>query len=190
MKTLPAALDKQLLEIVRQGFKDALPSAKNRWRRNGNGLPLTSWMKGAPAKCESKIIAVDECKARYPYTQTGAGAKVVAERIAKRFKTTWIQHSLIEDHVLKFYRGANSSFYSYRQSEYIDEFGPDNTSHVTSDAFWMVCGKLRKQPHDLPLRVLIDARVTNLLLLMELTERTKRARKANNNGRTATYDIR
>ena len=172
MKKLPPTLEGQLLQIVKQGFLSALPRSKTRGKRNGNDMPLTAWMRGAFDSHQSKILAVDAGQMKYPYHNIGGGARHLATRIANRYQVTWIQHYHIEEHVLRFYRGHESDF-TYKQSFYSADLQPKSTSEKTRYALFRVCDKLKKTTRELPLRVLIDPRVTNLLLLIELNERAK-----------------
>jgi hypothetical protein len=176
MKKLPKTLEGQMAALFKEGLKSALPRSKTRGRRNGDDRPLTSWMAGAPDKYESKIEQVLNGCASYPYLQIGAGAKILSDRIANRYKVTWIQHSLIEDYVLSHYRGRSTNVTGWRNSEFIIELNPDNTSFRTRNALWGACEKAKTQPSQLPLRVLISDQFTNLLLLIELEERAKTKR--------------
>lgn len=191
MSKLPSKLEDQLLKIVKQGFKDELKFNTKIHHRNGLGAPLSAWMLGASKFYKSKIIAVTTPDgARYPYTSIGHGAKVLSNRIANRYKVTWIQHSLIERYVLSRYRGQISVDSQFRKGEYSELLNPKNTSEKTQFALDFACEKINQHIHDLPLRVLIDQRVTNILLLIELNEQTKQLKRSSKNGRKPNDHLR
>lgn len=171
-----SSLEKQLAAIIKEGIKNELPRSKTRNKRNGNGAPLSAWMNGASKKEESKIFSVCEGKARFPYKHIGYGARTLAERIAQRYKVTSIQHDLIFDYVLMFYRGDNRVKEWNDGHEELSEFSRNlssKTKFILSDIF----SKIKKPSYSIPFNVLIDARVTNLLLLIEMDEQLKLSKR-------------
>lgn len=163
------SLEQQLKLIVQHGIKTALPKSKTRGRRNGDGSPLTAWLAGVNKSEPSKIMAVCQGKTKYPYIHVGYGVRILSERIAERYGVTSIQHDLILEHLLRFYRGANKCHEWNDGCEALRDFSK-NLSKKTAHVFNSVCDKLKTNPYRLPLNVLIDSRVTNLLLLIEMEE--------------------
>lgn len=167
-----SSLEKQLATIIKNGLKNAMPRSKTRNRRNGNGMPLTAWMAGVNKQEPSKIFAVCEGRVRYPYIHVGYGARALGDRIAQRYGVTSIQHDLILEHLLRHYRGSNRVPEWNNGCQELREFSK-NLSRKTFHIFENVCCKLNTLSTTLPLNVLIDDRVTNLLMLIEMEEQLK-----------------
>ena len=172
MSKLPSKLETQLFQIVKQGFKDEIPrSKKGHWEKNGLGIPLSARMMVLDECCESKIIALRNSRSlKHGYANFGDAASALAERIARRYKVTWMQHARIERLVFQKYRGKERPYRDYREGEYTDFINYENTSFEVGRALTDACEKAKKSINNLPLRVLIDPRVTNILLLMYLNE--------------------
>lgn len=162
----------QLQKILKEHIRCALKHNTNRGCRNGNRLPLSSWMKGAPAHSPSKIKAVSDGEARYPYRQIGHGALNLAAAIARRYDVTWVQRELIEIHVFARYRG-NCPARLHPPAEMANDSTSDayfHKSRLGRNVIDQICSNLKTTRSQLPLRALIDQRVTNMLLLLELKE--------------------
>lgn len=165
----------QLEDAIKQHFALELKSNPRRSRRNGHGLPLSAWMAGAPKTAKSKIDAVTSGKARYPYHLPGDGARTLARAIANRYDVTHVQAWLIEQYVVRHYRGA------IRERGPIDA-GTVNQPHSIDmgktvlpwNALETICRTLGRSTSQLPLRALIDHQITNALLLLQLKESIER----------------
>lgn len=164
-----------LSEVIGEHIHGALPGSHRRHMRNGARLPLSAWMSGAPRNCHSKIFAVKNDEARYPYASAGEGANALARRISERYDVTLLQHSLIKYHVISRYRGREPDCPCTRLGTVN---GPIELSFerglLAVQALALVCKDHRISVIDLPLRALIDKRVTDLLLLLQLKETIER----------------
>lgn len=170
-KKIPVTLEGQLAVLIREHFANALPANKNN-RINGRGLPLSAWMLGAPPG--SKIMGVLGNRSRYPYTTYKASSEVLADRIAKRYGITLVQKSLLYEHVNRKYRGqaerwklgvligTESTGPIYGESDFL-------YSHCISRVRW-ACDRYGLDARDIPLRAILDERITNILLLIQLNE--------------------
>ena len=176
-KRLPVSLQEQLFGIFRDHISDALPPRKTRSKRvNGQGVPLMAWMAGASKGASSRICSVTNGSARFPYTHWGYGTSDLAERIGRRYGVTWVQQALITERVFMHYRGRANEFRRHLMGTVLDEKPLyEMTTWCSLSAIREACAKLKITPGQLPLRALIDGRVTNIILLMQLNETLKRA---------------
>lgn len=164
----------QLEDFIREHFELELKTNRRRILRNGDNVPLSAWMAGAQKTAKSKIDAVKNEQSRYPYRLPGDGARVLAWAIAHRYDVTKVQLSLIEQYVLQRYRG--------RYDDYPNEAGlvnqPDGIDAGKTlspmQALEAICKALGRSTQELPLRALIDPKVTNALLLLQLKETIER----------------
>jgi len=126
-------------------------------------------------KSNSKIVEVCEGRAKFPYKQWGHASKALAQRIANKYQTTWIQHALITSYVFTQYRGRVSGFLNTGgPSPFQDELSKSNTSPKVLNTLEDACEKLKIHLYDIPLGALIDARMTNILLMIELISTAER----------------
>lgn len=164
----------QLKELIKQHIDRALPEHAHRATKKGNGMPLIAWMRGAPKHSASKINAVCEGIARYPYGSVGDGAIVLAKAIAERYDVTWVQLELIETYVLRRYRGKQRNrFRTWAGTVKEQELAFHNT-FLDRNVLDQICKELKTSTHQLPLRALIDEQVTQMLLLLQLKETIER----------------
>lgn len=170
LKKIPATLEGQLAVILREHFANELPDNKN--RRRGANYPLSAWMLGAPQNYESKILAVCANAARYPYYTNKASSDVLVDRIASRYELTFVQKSLLARYVSLRYRGKADR---YGMMQYIgtDATGPIFLGQGFTRSIQLIrwaCKKFKLNPDYMPLSAIIDKRVTNILLLIQLNE--------------------
>lgn len=161
------SLDEQLVGIIRDGMKASL---KDRRGHTGvDGIPLVAWMRGAPLGSESKILTIIN-GVHLPYKHVGWATSDLAQRIARRYSVTWVQKDLIERYLFLRYRGKPPSFCELWAGLVTDAEPLWDVKTTTVDAIAAACGKLKVTISSLPLRVLIDRRLTDTLLLMQLNE--------------------
>ena len=164
----------QLKELIKQHMDSALPERTMSNAQNGDHLPLVAWMAGAPKHSASKINAVCEGFARYPYSTPGGGAKALARAIAERYVVTWVQLELIEIHVLRRYRGSERMMAPTWAGTVKGQELAFHKTVLAKKVVHQICEELRTHPRQLPLRALIDEQVTQMLLLLQLKETIER----------------
>lgn len=161
------SLDEQLVGIIRDGMKASL---KDRRGHTGvDGIPLVAWMRGAPLGSESKILTIIN-GVHLPYKHVGWATSDLAQRIASRYSVTWVQQSLIERYLFRRYRGRARWPARHCMGLVTDRGQLWDMDTAAEGAIGDACGKLKVSISGLPLRVLIDRRLTDTLLLMQLNE--------------------
>lgn len=161
------SLDEQLVGIIRDGIKAAI---KDRKGHSGvNGIPLVAWMRGAAEGSESKILSIAN-GVHLPYRHVGWATSDLARRIGRRYSVTLVQQHLIECYLFRRYRGKPPIAGGIRMGLVIDPGQLCDMDTTTLGAIINACEKLKVSTSSLPLRVLIDRRLTDTLLLMQLNE--------------------
>lgn len=170
-----ASIESQLTALLRFHIANELPFNVNRAKRAGARRPLTAFMAGASPKAPSKIFAVCEGVALYPYTSHGASSEILSDRIAARYGLTWVQLYLLREHVLGRYRGVISDHRQMRIARCVGVFAKHSSGTVLAtgdstciDMLRRACEKLGTWDGAVPLAFILDPRVTNLLLLIQL----------------------
>lgn len=164
----------QLKDLIKQHMDGALPKRAMSDAKKGDRMPLVAWMAGAPKFSASKIKAVCEGFARYPYSTPGAGAKALARAIAERYDVTWVQLELIETYVLQRYRGRERLIAPTWAGTVKGQELVFHNTLVSRNVLDQICKELKTRPRELPLRALIDEQVTQMLLLLQLKETIER----------------
>lgn len=175
-KRLPVSLQAQLVSLFNDHMLDALPANKRRSKRNGSGVPLSAWMRGVRDRSGSLICHVKAGGASFPYQHWGHATDALADRIGVRYSVTWVQQALITEYVFARYKGRCPDTKDARIGLVTDENQMYGSRSITCiDAIRAACNKLKIAPSQIPLSALIDERLTNILLLMQLNEMLKRA---------------
>jgi hypothetical protein len=160
-------IEKQLKAVLLSHKKEALPASKNRWQRNGNGIPLVTWLHCANRMNGSAINAVLAGSARSRFTTFGASSMYLIDKIAKRYKITHAQYDELSSYVSARYRGRVGS-----QRAYMPEFiaSPPDQNGSRMRVFDWFKNQLNAVTPIPPLRALIDPQVTDLILMYELQD--------------------
>ena len=164
----------QLKELIKQHIDRALPEHAHRATKKGNDMPLIAWMRGAPKHSASKINAVCEGLAVYPYSSVGGGAKHLARDIAERYDVTWVQLELIETYVFRRYRGIERQMAPTWAGTVKGQELVYHNTFLARNVLDQICEELKTSTRQLPLRALIDEQVTQMLLLLQLKETIER----------------
>jgi hypothetical protein len=154
--------DKQIIQLIKEHQKVALPANRRRGNRNGANAPLSAWMLGAHRASKSKIESVCSGTAAYPSRTWGASSSVLTDRISTRRQLTPAQYVALEQYVFTRYRGT------YRTTFYT----PPSVIHIGKGRYTIdQCDWFRDltlQLGEVPLRAILDDRLTELILLREL----------------------
>lgn len=177
---IPVTLDGQLAVVLRMHFANEIPANKKRERRNGDFMPLSSWMRGAKHGATSKIKSVTDGTARYPYRTNKASSEVLMDRIAKRHQITMVQTSLLAGYINRRYPGQiDLSGMSVAIGMFGESRWGEAPSRSAINSIEFACQKIKKPIHLIPLRAILDPNITNILLLMQLNEVIHCAKKHN-----------
>lgn len=165
IRPIKSELTKLIVTIQKLNDQHIATSPQNnikRRRRNGHGLPLSAWMLGTRNEERSKIIAVTENRARYPYQTLGGAIYVIADRAMKGKQLTAIQRHDVLLYVARRYRGRPTEHLSnyWCQESAIDKDVPLGTQHETRD--WL------RQIPGMPLSMLLSEHLTNGLIAAHL----------------------
>ena len=174
IRNVPKTLHGQLAALLREHYALALAANKKCRAQHGNGFPLSTWMKGTSPSCKSKIESVVSGYARYPYQTNKASTQVLTDRISAKYKTTLFQQGLIGECVGRKYRGQYpDGIYKQRligiagvQPTAYDEHG--YAFFASQDALDFALKKHSLSMREIPLRALLDGRVTMIFLLIQL----------------------
>lgn len=181
------AIEKQLRALLIAHQKLAVPKNSRRALRNGNGMPLVSWLHCATRIKGSAIDGVLFGRANSRFYSFGAAAMFLADKIATRYPMTNAQYQFLIAHVFQHYRGKAPD-----KSEFSPKFV------VTAPNFggsrWRVFDWFTDQlqvVHKLPLRAIIDPKVTDLILLYELQDAISHSiNSRTQHGCQPAYDLR
>lgn len=181
--SIPKKTIDQLEFEIRRCLSEELPRNPNRRNRGGCNSPLSIWMEGTPKNCPSKILAVTSNKASYPYANYISGIRVLASRIALKYKITWVQHAFLLDHLIGRYAGRNDGGHA-----------PHGIYEPHGLVFAEICNQyfeaqkllLENAGHTcMPLNAILSPNVTNLILQLQLEEMIEKLqpRRKTRNGR-------
>lgn len=177
-------LQEQLLQVFIEHVERWVYWKRPRRQKNGEGLPLTTWLGAARSNLDSKILAICADRVRQPrISYRGANAEL-ARRIARRFSLTWQQLYVVEQILGKRYRGTPEYFpmymhwLGYVNDDWVGEnLAERNLAPTPWNAIWDACMVLKISPRDLPLGAVIDPRTTNIILMMQLNDTLQRMPK-------------
>lgn len=168
-----SSLKKEAAALIREARKQELPA--NKKRREGDGSPLTAWMAGAGKREPSKIVAVTEGRARYPYSTLSASIEVLADRISSKYNITAAQYEFLLFHLSGKYRGRVGYGERYYGKQIIDRDLPRPCLKEAVDFL-----RDASDGMNIPLSAILSKRLADLILLHQLYTSTE---KAVSNGR-------
>jgi hypothetical protein len=151
---------KQAVEIINGHIK----SCKPRSAKSKPNFPLWCALRSAK-KSNSPIEAVLSGNSCFPFVYQLSAKEIIAERIARRYQITFLQFFLIDKWLCR--NGAYSGHYSARISEIppsVIDFR--NACHDEVYEWWQFV--LSQAKEDMPLRAIVDQKLTDLILLKTL----------------------
>jgi hypothetical protein len=165
------SVSKEVHKLVAASRKAEFPRNVKRCQRNGNERPLTAFMAGAREGEPSKITAVLDGRARYPYSTHSAAVYVLARRIVGKKKITSAQYLLLLEYLSHRYRGRIDSEKECRNPDLVID------ADVPDDLFWESRHLLEQAAgrSEMPLRAILSQRLTDLILLHQLFQATQKA---------------
>ena len=157
----------QLRFVMKRDALLALP-ARKKCGQNGLGLPLWSWMRGAKACEKSRIFAVCEGRAKYAFSTYRESIELQAERLCEKYRLTSVQHHLLMAYLAPKMRGwAKDPI--LRPGMYDSDVILARHDHHAYRCLELIFKQARKQKlTSLPLRFILNAELTNIILIEQL----------------------